>query len=170
MLAVQLLLQRSWVCCLCILGVLVLLFNVVIVELCVHVVLVVHPSLHLVRVLLVEVGRRRSTVDENVFAVKAHMVSSERLVSPKNHLAPQVGVLSAFVHGSVGFEVMLDVELVLFEHGVDLVLGGCGVTEYFIEVSPNPILFIMKTIEVDSLNGVDVLGHQFAEHAPEKRC
>ena len=93
------------------------------------------------------------------------MVGSESGVSPENVLTPQVGVLSASVHGSVRFERILDVKLVLFKSQFNKL--GIGVSsEDFVKVSSDSVLLVVEAIVVGASDSPDVLGHQLADHAP----
>ena len=87
------------------------------------------------------------------------MVNSQSFITPKNHLTPEVGVLSAFVHGSIWLKVILNIQLILLKHGFNLMLISFWVSEYSVEVSADTVLLLVEQIEVDSLGGVDVHGH-----------
>ena len=157
MLLIQLLLKRTWISRSFILGPLVLLLFVCIVEFFVGVHIVVHPGLNLVRGLLVKVATGGQGVDEHVFGVEANMVRGQGLVTPKNHLTPQVRVLSRLVHGPVRLEVVLDVQLVLLKHGSNLQLAGLWVIKDLIEVSPDSVLLLVEQVKVASLDAVHML-------------
>ena len=92
------------------------------------------------------------------------MVSSQSRVAPEDVLAPQVRVGSAFVHRCIWLEVLLNVELILFEGQLDVFRVGfsCGDA---IKVTTDAILLGIEAIIVSATNRPNVLGHQFAEHA-----
>ena len=72
------------------LAICVLLLKVLIVEVFVDVFLIVEPGSGLVRVLLVVVAGKWGTVDQHVLAVVADMVGREGIITPENHLSPEV--------------------------------------------------------------------------------
>ena len=164
---IQLGFNFSWVASSGILSLLIFLFEVLIVEFCVDIVLIVHPGTDLVGVLLVEVPRGGDWVDENVFAVEANMVSLQSFVSPKHHLTPQVRVLPTLVHGGVWLEVLLNEVLILVKSSLDLFVAGI-ILEDLIEVSSHGILLLMEPVEVHSFDGVDMHGHKLAEGTPKE--
>jgi len=67
-------------------------------------------------VLFVIMSGRGSVLEQNILAIKAKMVSGKSVITPKDHLAPQVGMLPGFVHGGVGLEVLFDEEFILLNH------------------------------------------------------
>jgi hypothetical protein len=70
---------------------------------------------------------------------------------------------AAFVHGSVRLEVVLNVHLVFFKHEVGLLFRSIGGYN-LVEVTSDSVLLVVEAFEVNSSNGVDVIGHQLAEH------
>ena len=74
-------------------------------------------------------------------------------------------MLAAFVHGSVGLEVSLNVPFVLLEHEVGLLLRSVG-RQDTVEVTSDSVLVLMEAIKVNFPNGVDVVGHQLPQHTP----
>ena len=167
MISVQLGLNRSWIIRSRVLGILILLLEILIVELGIIVLLVVHPGANLVWVLLVEMAGCWKGVHENVLAIEADMVALQGIITPKHHLAPQVRVLPTLVHGSVWLEILLNEVLVFVDHSLDLLLAGI-VFKNLVEVAPNSVLLIVESVEVDSLDGVDMHCHQLTESTPEE--
>ena len=80
---------------------LVLFFKVLIVEGRVEELLIVDPVGDHMGVLFMEVDIRSLVVNENILAIVANVVSSQRFSSIDDVLSPEVGVRSALVHGSV---------------------------------------------------------------------
>ena len=148
-----------------ILSIFVFLLDVLVVEISIGIVLIVHPCSNLVGILFVEVTGGWNWVQENVLAVEANMVSLKSLITPKHHLSPQIGVLSTLVHSSIWLEVLLNKVLVLVKGCLDLFLT-CLVLENLVKVSPHGILLLMESVEVHSLDGVNVHGHQLTESTP----
>ena len=134
-------------------------FLVLVVEFLVHVVLIVHPCLNLMWIFFMEMSWGWSSVDKFVLAIVPNVVRGKAIIVPKHHLSPQVRMLSTFMHSSIWLECIFNVELVFVEHGINLSLRGLWVSEYFIKVSSDSILFIMEFIEVDSLDGINMLSH-----------
>ena len=117
--------------------------------------MIIDPRADHVWVLLVEVCWTGCSVKRDLFVI-AVVISIECLVSPEHHLAPKVGVLATFVHRCVGLEILLDIELVLFECKFNVFgVGFC--CKYPIEVSAHSVLLIMESIEVGSSNCINVL-------------
>ena len=113
-----------------------------------------------------EVAGGWSWVQQNVLAVEANMVSLKGLVTPEDHLTPQVRVLSTLVHGSVWLEVGLNEILVLVNSGLDFLIT-CLILKYSIEISSHGVLLIMESVEVHSLDGMNVHGHKLTKGAPK---
>ena len=86
----------------------ILALNIFVVEFSIKILVVVHPASYHVRILFMEVNIGRSPIKKHWFIV-AEVVCLEGLVTPEHHLAPQVGVLPAVVHRSVGLELIFDV-------------------------------------------------------------
>ena len=70
---------------------------------------------------------------------------------------------AALVHGSVRLEVVLNVHLVFLKHEVGLLFRSIGGYN-LVEVTSDSVLLVVEAFEVNSSNGVDVIGHQLAEH------
>ena len=113
-----------------------------------------------------EVAGGWSWVQQNVLAVEANMVSLKGLVTPEDHLTPQIRVLSTLVHGSVWLEVGLNEILVLVNSGLDFLIT-CLILKNSIEISSHGVLLIMESVEVHSLDGMNVHGHKLTKGAPK---
>ena len=146
----------------------VLALQVLVVELGVKVLVVVHPRGDHVGVLLLEVSTGGLAIRLNIARVVADVIGFESRITPKNMLAPQVGVLTALMHGCVGLEMLLNVQLVLFNGQINVFLVS-SISHDPVEVTSDSVLLIVEAIVVCSADGVDVLGHQLADHAPIKR-
>ena len=94
----------------------VLLLQVFIVEIIIQILLIVYPTTDLMGVLFVIMSGSGSVLKQNVLAIVANMISLESIIAPKDHLTPQVGVLSRFVHGGVGLEVLFNKEFIFLNH------------------------------------------------------
>ena len=129
--------------------------------------MVVHPRGDHVRVLLVVVVTPGSRLTKcfHCAGVEADVITVQCFVSPKDVLSPKVGVLTAFVHSSVWLESILDVQLVLLNSGFDVFRVGIS-SQDPIEVSTHAILLIVEAVVIGATNRENVLGHQFAKHAP----
>lgn len=147
------------------LSILILLLKVLVVEVLIDELLVVEPGAGLVGVLLVVVAGGWSTIDENVLAVVADVVSRESIVAPKNHLSPKVGVLAGLVHRCIWLEVFLNEELIFVNHLLDVLLSGVWVVVDLVEVPTHRILLFMELLEVNSLDSVDVVGDESTQYA-----
>lgn len=141
----------------------VLGLKIVVIEVLIEVLVIVNPSSDHVGVLLVEVDAGGFSVEEHGLVV-ADMIGCKGLGSIEQHLTPKVGVLARLVHGGIGLEVALDVELVLFKHQVNLLLV-LGVQD-LVEIAAHTVLFIMETIVVGSSDCEAVLRHELSEHTP----
>ncbi len=81
--------------------------------------MVINPSSYHVRVFFVEVDGARLSIERH-WLVVANMVSGKSFRSINQHLSKQVRMLSAFMHGSIGFELPLNEEFVLLKHNANL--------------------------------------------------
>ena len=94
-------------------------------------------------------------MNKNVLAVEANMVGCKGCIVPGDHLSPQIGVLSALVHGRVRLEMFLDKVLILCEHGLNFFIAGVCI-EDFVEIASYSVLLIIESIKIDPLDGVDM--------------
>ena len=103
-------------------------------------------------------------MEQDVLVVEADVITLEAFVAPEDHLTPQVGVWSTLVHGSVRLEVLHDVVFVFGKESLVFFVSGLWVPVDFVEVSSDSVLLVMESIEVNSLDGVNVLRLQSTEH------
>ena len=154
---IKLFLKIHWACRWGILWRLVCSFNIVIVEVSVHILIIIHPCSNLMWITFMEMLGSWSLVQKYVLWIVANMVRGKSIVSPKDHFTPQVRVLSTFVHGGIWLEVFLDIVLVFSNHSIDFDLICIWVLKNLIKISSDSILFIVETIKVHTLNRMDVL-------------
>ena len=83
-------------------------------------------------------------------------------------LAPQVGMLTALVHGSVRLEMLLNVQLVLLDRQLHVLGVGIGGQDP-VEVAPHSVLLVVEAIVVRAADREDVLCHQLTDHAPSAK-
>ena len=141
----------------------VLVLKILVVKIGVQVLVVIDPGTNHVRVLLVEIGMLGLSMHQHRF-VEAKMIGGKRLVAPKHVLAPEVGVLAAFVHGSVGLKLLLNEILVLVQGHLH-VFGVSVFCHDPVEVTSNNVLLLVETIQVKLAGSPDVLALQFSERA-----
>ena len=156
---VKSLLELLWSLAALLLLIKVISFKIVVVEVFIEILVVIDPGCYHVWVLLVEMDASGLTVEKHWFVV-ADVVSCECLGSIEKHLSPKVGVHARLVHGSVWFEVALNVELVFFKHQVDVLLV-LGVKD-LVKITAHTVLFIVEAIVVWSSNCETVLSHQLS--------
>ncbi len=138
--------------------------QIIVVEFSIEVLVVVDPCADHMRVLFSEVSVFWLTMHQHWFII-AVVISGKRLITPQYHLAPQVGVLAAVVHSSVGFKVLLNIKFVFFKCQFDQ-FGVCVLSKNFVEITTNSVLLIVEPIEVSSTTSVNMLCHQLSQHAP----
>ena len=160
---VKLLLELFGGFCGLLLALQVLLFGVAVVERVVHVLVIVDPSANHMGILFMEVNTGRFTVEEH-WLIVANLIGCQRGRSIEQHFTPQVRVRTRLMHGSVGLEVFLNVELVLLKHGVDLLII-VGV-EDLLKISSHTVLLIMEAINVRASNSENMLGKELSHHTP----
>ena len=84
------------------------------------------------------------------------MIGVEGFVTPKHHLSPKIGVLTALVHRCVRLKVLLNVEFIFFERKFDVFrISICSKNS--VKVPAHTVLLIVESIEVGSSNCIDVL-------------
>ena len=137
------------------LGFQVLTFQVIVVELSIKVLMIINPCANHVWVLFIEICWSWCSVKGNLLIV-AEVIGIESLIAPQYHLSPKIGVLTTFVHSCIRFEVLFDVEFILFKSEFNI-LGICFCSENPVEVSSHTILLIVESVKVSSSNSVDVL-------------
>ena len=115
-------------------------------------------------ILLVVVGTLRLSEGLYITGVETKVIGVKSLIAPKDVLAPQVGVRTALVHGSIRLESVLDVVLVLLKSQFDVLLVGIRSADP-IEVTSDTVLLVMESLKVCSSDRVNVRGDQLAEHA-----
>lgn len=130
--------------------------------------LIIGPSLNVMRILLVEVTGSWLTMEQDVLVVEADVITFKALIAPEDHLTPQVGVWSALVHGSVRLEVLHNMVLVFDKESFDFFVGGIWVLVDLVEVSSNSVLLVVESIKVNSLDGVNMLRLKSTEHTSIK--
>lgn len=132
----------------------VLLFGVTVVERVVHILVIVNPSANHMGILLMEVNTGRFTVEKN-WLIVANLIGCQCGRSIEQHFTPQVRVRTRLVHGSVGLEVFLNVELILLKHGVyfKIIVG----VEDLLKISSHTVLLIMEAINVRATNSENML-------------
>lgn len=132
----------------------VLLFGVTVVERVVHILVIVNPSANHMGILLMEVNTGRFTVEKN-WLIVANLIRCQCGRSIEQHFTPQVRVRTRLVHGSVGLEVFLNVELILLKHGVyfKIIVG----VEDLLKISSHTVLLIMEAINVRATNSENML-------------
>ena len=132
----------------------VLLFGVTVVERVVHILVIVNPSANHMGILLMEVNTGRFTVEKN-WRIVANLIGCQCGRSIEQHFTPQVRVRTRLVHGSVGLEVFLNVELILLKHGVyfKIIVG----VEDLLKISSHTVLLIMEAINVRATNSENML-------------
>ena len=96
--------------------------------------------------------------------IVANLISSQSSRSIEQHFTPQVRVRTRLVHGSIWLEEFLNIELVLFKHGVDFLLV-CGV-EDLLKVSSHTVLLIVESVDVWATNGKHMLSKELSHHTP----
>ena len=148
----------------------VLALKILVVKLSVEVLVIVHPRAHHVRVLLVIVVSTRSLLAKclDCARVEADVISGQCFVTPEDVLAPQVRVHTALVHRCIGLESLFNVQLVLLDGHLNVLRVGIS-CENSIEVTSHAILLVVEAFVVSATDRVNVLGHQFAQHAPKFR-
>ena len=129
--------------------------------------MVISPSGYHVWVLLVIIYLRWGTIEWYLLGIVTNLVSVKSLVSPKDHLSPEVRVLTALVHRCIWIKELLNIQFVLL-NSVFNVLLVCIFCHYSIEVSPDSGLLAVEPIEVNSSNREDVLGLKFSQHSPKR--
>ena len=82
-------------------------------------------------------------------------------------LAPQVGMLTALVHGGVWLEVLLNELLILLDGELDKLGISIGCQD-LVEITSDTVLLVIEALIVGTTNGEDVGGHQFANGTPGK--
>ena len=144
--------------------ILILSLDILVIEISVEVVLVIHPALDHMWIRLMKMSRGWLSVDENILAIVANVITQESLISPENHLTPKVGVLSALMHSCVGLEMLLDEVLILREHCLNLFVSCPWIFKDLVEIASYSILLIVKSIEVDPLDGVNMSRLKLSQH------
>lgn len=137
---------------------------VFVVEVGVQVLVVVNPGGHHVRVLLVIRHARWLSKRTHLLTVEAVVVCHQGRISPKDMLAPKVGVRSALVHSRIGFKGLLNVQFVLLNGQFGQLWTGIF-GQNCVEVTPHSKLFLIEAIVVHIFHREHVLGHQFTQHA-----
>lgn len=157
---IELLLEVVWVLGGFLLGIDVDLFEVFVVEIIAHVFMIIDPGSDHVWVLLMEMNTGGLSVQKNRLIV-SNVVSRKCCLVIDQLFSPQVWVRSALVHGSIGFEKSLNIELVLFQHHINLflILG----LQNLLEISSHSVLFFVESIEVWSSNGEDMLSQKLSQ-------
>ena len=101
---------------------------------------------------------------EKHWLIIANLIGCQCGRSIEQHFTPQVRVRARLVHGSVGLEVFLNVELVLLKHGVDLqIIVG---VEDLLKISSHTVLLVMEAINVRATNSEDMLSKELSHHTP----
>lgn len=142
----------------------VLRLQIIVVEVSIQILVVVHPRADHMRVLFSKVSVLRLAMHQDGLVI-AEVIGSQRLVAPEHHLAPQVGVLAAVVHGRVGLEILFNIQFVLFKGQLDQ-FGVCVLSKNFVEIPAHSVLLFVEPIEVRAADGVHMLSQQLPEHAP----
>ena len=130
--------------------------------------MIVNPGSDHMGILFLIVGPGGLAKGLYIARVKTDVVSGEGCVSPKDVLAPEVGVLATLVHGCVGLEVVLNILFVLLKGELDILRIGIG-SQDAIKVTTHAVLLVVEAVVVSSADGEDVLSHQLAKHAPKIR-
>ncbi len=125
--------------------------------------MVINPSANHVRILLCKLNLCGLAVHLDRLVI-TEVVSSESLIAPEHHFAPQVGMLATVVHCDIGFKVLLYVNLVLLQ-GEFNIFVSCRRTVNAVEVSTNTVLLVVEPVEVRSSDSVHMLSHQLSEHS-----
>jgi hypothetical protein len=145
------------------LGIKVLLFGVAVVERIVHVLVIVNPSAINMGILLMKVNTATFPVEMHSLIV-ANLIGRQCSRSAEQHFTLQVRVRTRLVHGSVGLEIFLNVELVLLKHGVDLqIIVG---VEDLLKIFSHTVLLVMEAVNVRATNSEHLLGKELSDHTP----
>ena len=146
----------------------VLGFQVVVVEFCVKVLVVIDPRAHHMWVLFRELRFFRLSMQQH-WLVKADVVSFKSLIAPKHVLTPKVGVLAAGVHGSIRFELLLN-EVLIFEQGQLNVFGVSIGRHDPIEITAHHVLLLVEAIKEWFTSSPNVLRLQSAQGSLVETC
>ena len=142
----------------------ILLLDIFIVEVRVEIVLVIHPTLDHMGIRLVKVSRCWLSMNENILAIVANVITHESLISPENHFAPKVGMLSALMHSCVWLKMLLDEVFILREHCLNFFVSCLRIFKDLVEIASYSILLIVKSIEIHPLNSVNMSRLKLSQH------
>ena len=141
----------------------VLTFQIFVVKISIKVLVIIDPRPHHMWILLIKIVFFRLPMHQNRLII-AKVISGECRITPKHILTPQVRVLSTFVHGCVGFKLLLDKVFVFVECHFDVFgTGVCG--HDAVEVATNDVLLFVETVKVEFTGCEDIFRLQFAQGA-----
>ena len=141
----------------------VLLFQIVVVELVAHELVVVNPCGNHVLILFIEMHAGGLAVERDRLVV-ADLIRGQGSGSIQQHFTPEVGVSTRFVHSSIRLEVLLDVQLIFLKKSVNLLI--IGRVDHLVEIATHSVLLIVESVNVRTTNCEHVLSQQLAEHTP----
>ena len=116
------------------------------------------------RILFMEMDICWSTMNEHILAVVPKVISCYSFWTIDQMLSPEIRVRSAFVHRSIRFKLLFNVQFVLFKHSFDFFLILRFVN--FVEIFSDLVLFFVKSVIVDFPHCENMLSKKFSQSPP----